>query len=197
MTLFEKNGNGVVLNCPETPGISVGIRGLYKFSGDRIPSGSVVYANLFNTQWGTNFAEWIEGSFSSKFYIWNYDKYNIGQNFITPTEETRSPLYAVWFEGPGGNVPVSGKGLSISSEGILLTAYCKNRDGEGTILRLWEQAGRDVSCKITLPEGTSYREAIPCNLRGEINNNTQKIPVKGNQLEVEMKANRPVTLILK
>jgi hypothetical protein len=197
MTLFEKNGNGVVLNCPETPGISVGIRGLYKFSGDRIPSGSVVYANLFNTQWGTNFAEWIEGSFSSKFYIWNYDKYNIGQNFITPTEETRSPLYAAWFEGPGGNVPVSGKGLSISPEGILLTAYCKNRDGEGTILRLWEQAGRDVSCKITLPEGTSYREAIPCNLRGEINNNTQKIPVKGNQLEVEMKANRPVTLILK
>ena len=52
-----------------------------------------VFVNLYNNQWGTNFTEWIEGSFSSKMYIWGYDKYNSASSLITPTEETRTPLW--------------------------------------------------------------------------------------------------------
>jgi alpha-mannosidase len=196
MTMFDKSGSGVVLNCPDAPGISIESRGLYKFSGEKNLSDATVYANLYNTQWGTNFTEWIEGSFSSRFFIWSYNKYDAEQTFVTPSEETRTPLYAAYFDGSKGNIPASQKGLSLSRKGILVTAYCKNRDGEGTILRLWEHSGKDGLCKITLPGGTDFKEALACDLRGEIIEN-QRYFIKGKEIEILVKANQPLTLILK
>ena len=40
--------------------------------------------------------------------------------------------------------------------------------GEGTLLRLWEQAGNAATCTIQLPTGMKARTAQFCNLRGEI-----------------------------
>ena len=196
MTMFENSGNGVVLNCPSSPGISIDTRGLYHFSDEKVLERAKVYVNLFNTQWGTNFTEWIEGSFSSKFYIWSYDEYDAERSFITPSEETRTPLYGIYFDGEKGNSPLSQKGLSLNRKGIIITAYGKNRDGEGTVLRLWEQSGKAGSCKISLPEGCSFKKAIPCNLRGEVIG-SHEISITGNQFEVYIKANQPVTFILK
>jgi alpha-mannosidase len=196
MTMFDSKGNGIVLNCPTSPGISIDNRGLYTFSGKKELKGANVFTNLFNNQWGTNFTEWTEGSFSSKFYIWSYSGYNSESSFITPSEETRTPLYGVFYDGEKGDFPLSQKGLTLSRKGILITAYCKNRDGEGTTLRLWEQAGNEGLCRITLPEGNRFINAIPANLRGEINEK-QAIEIKDNQFEVMMKANHPATFILK
>lgn len=196
MTMFDNKGSGIVLNCPEAPGISIGSRGLYHFSGEKKLKGSEVYSNLFNTQWGTNFREWIEGSFSSKFYIWSYAEYDPEVGFITPSEETRSPLYCTFFDGPAGTIPVSRSGLSLSRKGILVTAFCANRDGEGTILRLWEQSGKEGPCRIILPGGCDFKEAVRCDLRGTILNN-ERIAIKDNELEISMKSFQPVTLILK
>ena len=196
MTMFDETGTGYALNSPEAPGISIGERGLYQFSGRKVPKGSKVYVNLYNTQWGTNFAEWIEGSFSSKLYIWSYNGYNAEKSLITPSEETRVPLYATHYEGANGSYPTTNIGLSLSRKGILVTAYGKNRDGEGTILRLWEQAGSEGTCTITLPSGSKFRKAIECNLRGEPNDNSD-IQVINGQFSVMMKPNKPATYILR
>ena len=80
MAMFDDHGTGIALNSPASPGISIDNPGLYKFSKKKKLTSGKVYANLFNTQWGTNFTEWIEGSFSSIFYIWSYDKYNATGN---------------------------------------------------------------------------------------------------------------------
>ena len=69
MALFNDKGFGIGLNSPNAPGVSIDNPGLYKFSKTKQLSTSKVYVNLFNTQWGTNFTEWIEGSFSSKVYL--------------------------------------------------------------------------------------------------------------------------------
>jgi alpha-mannosidase len=196
MTMFDESGTGYAINTPSSPGISIGERGLYQFSGKKEPAGSKVYINLFNTQWGTNFAEWIEGSFNSRLFIWSYKGYDPEKSLITPTEETRIPLYATHFDGIKGNYPLTNNGLALSRKGILVTAYGKNRDGEGTILRLWEQSGSEVPCTVTLPSGSTYKRAVRCNLRGVISENPE-IPVIEGKFTIVMKPNKPATFILK
>lgn len=196
MTMFDNTGYGAAINCPSSPGISIDSRGLYTFSGKKVLTGSKVYVNLYNNQWGTNFTEWIEGSFSSRFYVWSYNGYNAEKSFITPSEETRSPLYGIFFDGTEGKIPLSGAGVTLNRKGILLTAFGKNRDGEGTIIRLWEQSGNEGLCKISLPVNNFFNKAFPCNLRGELTD-SKYITIINNQFEVNIKANQPATFILK
>lgn len=196
MTLFDKTGTGYALNTPSAPGISIEERGLYKFSGKKEQWGDKVYVNLYNTQWGTNFAEWIEGSFSSKLYIWSYNGYDPEKSLITPSEETRVPLYATYADGAKGGQPLTNNGISLSLKGSLVTAYGKNRDGDGTILRLWEQAGNEGACTITLPSGSRFVKAVECNLRGEPSENSE-IQIIDNRFTVMMKPNKPASYILK
>lgn len=196
MTMFDKLGKGVALNCPFTPGVSIDNPGLFQFSGKKQLSSGKVFVNLYNNQWGTNFTEWIEGSFSSKFYIWSYNKYDSQESFITPSEETRTPLYGVYYDGDKGEFPIVRKGISLSSKGVLVTAYGENRDGDGTILRLWEQAGKEGSCIVTLPKGNTLKRAYPCNLRGEITDKNG-VAISNNSFKILIHANQPVSFILK
>ena len=196
MTMYDRSGNGVVLNCPDAPGISIDERGLFRYSRTKELKTGKVYANLYNNQWGTNFTEWIEGSFYSKFYIWSYRGYDAERQFVTPSEETRVPLRGVYFDGEKGDLPLSQAGVSLSRKGILVTAFGKNPDGEGTILRLWEQAGTTGRCRIDLPEGSTCKVAYPCDLRGDISK-AERIEILSRSFEIEIGANQPRTFILK
>ena len=48
-----------------------------------------------------------------------------------------------------------------------MTAFCPNPDGAGTVLRVWEQAGKAGEITVTLPKGLKATSAQPVNLRGE------------------------------
>ena len=196
MTLYDGSGKGMVLNCPSSPGISIDDPGLFRFSRNKELSTGKVFVNLFNTQWGTNFTEWIEGSFSSKIYIWSYEKYDSEKTFITPSEETRVPLKAVFYEGPKGEIPATAEGISLSRKGILLTAFKTNPDRDTMVLRLWEQAGKDGLCEVSLPEGSDYNRAYPCNLRDEITDE-RGIVISNNTFQFTIQANQPASFILK
>lgn len=115
-------------------------------------------------------------------------------SLITPTEETRVPLMATYTEDDGGELPFFSEGITLSEKGILVTAFGPNTDGEGDLLRLWEQAGKKGKCTVTL-SGKSYRSAQFCNLRGEPLGDS--FPIKNNELSVEMHAYQPVSIILK
>jgi hypothetical protein len=194
MALFDEEGSGIGLNCPSSPGISLDSRGLFKFSGKKQLKNSKVFVNLYNNQWGTNFTEWIEGSFSSKMYIWSYNDYDPEESIITLSEETRVPLMGVFFEGENGKMPGAQRGLSLSRKGILITSYRKTR--EGMELRLWEQSGEDGACTVKLPNGSKYEVAYPANLRGEIIC-MEGIEISGNSFNADVKANKPLSFILK
>lgn len=194
MAVVDNKGNGFGLNTPHAPAVSLGRPGLYRFSGEFIPKEPNVFVNLFNTQWGTNFTEWIDGSLSAKVYLWSADKYDNESSLITPTEETRVPLMGVYAQGKGGALPLTAQGIGLSRKGVLVTAFGPNTDGEGDVLRLWEQAGKKGKCTVTLPDDR-YTSAQVCNLRGEPLGET--IRIKDGALSVELQVYSPVSLILK
>ena len=192
MAVVDTKGNGFGLNTPNAPAVSLDRPGLYRFTGDFVPQKPNVFVNLFNTQWGTNFAEWVEGHLSAKVYLWSIEGYENESSLITPTEETRVPLIAAYTDGQGGNLPLSAEGIQLSRKGVLVTAFDSNE--EGVLLRIWEQSGKGGKCEITLPDN-GYRMAQVCNLRDE---QTGKVlPVKQNKIIVELNAYQPMSLLLK
>ena len=194
MTMFDNLDKGVALNCPTSPGVSIDNPGLFQFSKKKQLTTGKVFVNLYNTQWGTNFTEWIEGSFSSKIYVWSYNKYDSEASFITPSEETRIPLKGVFYDGPRGKSPLTQEGISLNRKGILVTAF-KN-EGDGKLLRLWEQAGNSGLCEISLVKDSNYKKAYRCNLRGEIIDENG-IEISNNSFQFIIKAYKPVSFILK
>ena len=195
MAIIDNNGNGFGICSPDAPGISLDRPGLWKYSGDFTPKKPNVFFNLYNNQWSTNFTEWIEGSWSARFYLWSITGYDNEKSIITPSEEKRVPLKAAVFNGPEGDLPVTGSGLSLSQKGILVTALGENPDGEGTILRLWEQAGHDSRCIVQFSETLPFRTAQPCDLRGQISGKTYDI--MNGKLIFDIKACQPLSFILK
>ncbi len=158
------------------------------------PSKPNVFYNLYNNQWSTNFTEWIEGSWSAKFYIWPVDSYDNEKSIITPSEEFRVPMIAGFAEGGNGSIPVSAKGIELSMKGVLVTAFGKNPYGDGLILRLWEQAGNNGKCIISLPEGLNGKVAIPVNLRGEVAGSPFEI--RNNSISVDIKGYKPYSFMI-
>jgi len=192
VTGSDKKGFGI--SSPDVPGISLDRPGLWKFTRNFIPSNPNVFFNLYNNQWSTNFTEWIEGSWSAKFYIWPVDNYDNEKAIITPSEEFRVPLLAEFSAGGNGPMPVYAKGIELSMKGVLVTAFGKNPYGDGLILRLWEQAGNSGKCTISLPEGLEGKVVIPVNLRGEVTGSPFQI--SDNKISLEITAYKPYSFVV-
>ena len=187
--------NGFAVSSPDVPGISLDRPGLWKFTRNFIPSNPNVFYNLYNNQWSTNFTEWIEGSWSAKFYIWPVDNFDNEKSIITPAEEFRVPMLAAFAARSDGSIPVSAKGIELSMKGVLVTAFGKNPYGNGLILRLWEQAGKSGRCTVSLPEGMEGKIVIPVNLRGEVAGNPFKI--KDNKISLDINRFKPYSFVIK
>ncbi|HUT93581.1 MAG TPA: glycoside hydrolase family 38 C-terminal domain-containing protein [Thermoguttaceae bacterium] len=194
MTITGPDGKGVGL-CPlDSPLVSIGQPGLYRYSKEFGSRDPVVFVNLFNNVWGTNFQQWTEGAWQSRIRIWAVDGTGIEADLITPSWEARSPCKAAFFDGPAGTLPPSQSGIELSRKGVLVTAFGPNPDGDGMLLRLWEQAGEDGPCRVRLPGGMSVSQAQPCDLRGRPQGDP--IPVREGQIEVPLRHFAPASLIL-
>ena len=195
IAVVDENGNGFGISSPDVPGISLDRPGLWKYSGEFIPEKPNVFFNLYNNQWSTNFTEWIEGSWNTRFYLWSIDNYENEKDLITPSEETRMPLKAAFSEGYNGSLPASKQGISLSKQGILITAFGPNPDDAGTLLRIWEQAGNTVECMVSLPDNLKVDYAQPVNLRGV--NLGEKIQITGGKFKIKVDSYKPYSFILK
>ncbi len=194
MAVLDSKSSGFGIMSPDVPGISLDRPGLWSYSPTFVPQKANVFFNLYNNQWSTNFTEWVEGSWSARFYIWSIDQYSNGPSIVTPSEELRNPLLAALASGKGGVLPVTGQGIRVSEKGILVTAFGKNRDGAGDLIRLWEQNGVNTKCVVTLPSESLYKMAQPCNLRGE--KLGKAIQLTSHSFEAELIAYQPATYIL-
>jgi len=193
--VLDKNNQGFGVTSPDVPGVSLDRPGLWKYSTDFIPQKGNVFFNLYNNQWSTNFTEWVEGSWTAKFYLWSIYNYSDGNSIVVPSEEIRNPLMTSYAGGAAGKISASAKGISVSEKGVLVTFFGKNRDGEGDLIRLWEQNGKDMVCTVTLPAGSTYKTAQFCDLRGE--EKGEILTITNQTIQVKLKANQPVSLILK
>ncbi len=194
LAVLDQNNQGIGLYSPDLPGISLERPGLWKYSKDFMPSKSNVFFNLYNNQWSTNFTEWIEGSWNASVYLWFIDDYDSEESLITPALEHRHPLIATAGGGQGGALPAVQAGIQLSAKGLLVTAFGPNPDGKGTILRIWEKAGKAGKLAITLPSGAHFTTAQPCNLRGVKTGGP--IHVSDNKIEVTYQSYKPLSFIL-
>ncbi len=69
-----------------------------------------------------------------------------------------------------------------------------NPVGEGTLLRIWEQAGTSGNVTITFPAGSTYKTAQPVNLRGEVAG--EPVNITGQKFNYTATPYSPVSFIL-
>ena len=93
-----------------------------------------------------------------------------------------------------GKLPASQSGIALSRSGTLVTAFGRNPDGAGTILRLWEQAGVGGELTVSLPAGTAFTTATPVDLRGE--KAGAPIKIVDGHFSVALKAYAPGSFVL-
>lgn len=194
VAVFGPNGRGVGL-CPlDNPLVSLSEPGCWKYQVDFVPRKPVVYVNLFNNQWTTNFRMWNKGSWSARVRLWAFKRFDPQESLITPALEARFPLVAAFAEGADGTLPTSGEGLRASRKGVLVTAFGPNPDGAGIVLRLWELAGESGHVTVRLPKGLNARSAQPVDLRGRPIE--KALPVKGGSFATTLHAFAPASFIL-
>jgi len=193
MTVAGRDGRGAGLVPLDSPLVSLGYPGIYRYAKQWEPREPLVFVNLFNNIWGTNFQQWIGGSWSSRVRLWAAGK-DAESDLITPSWEARNPCLAAWCEGPAGAQPPLQTGIELSRKGVLLTALGPNPDGDGLLLRLWEQVGGKEPCTVRFPTGLRPHRVQPCDLRGRPIG--QAIPVENGQVTVPCEPFAPVSLLL-
>ncbi len=194
LTVAGADGRGVGL-CPlDSPLVSLDAPGCWKYSLDFVPRHGRVYFNLFNNQWTTNFRLWNEGTWTSRVRLWSVDGGDMARALVVPAAEARSPLLAGYADGPAGSLPATQRGLEVSSPGLLVTAFGPNPDGDGTVLRLWECAGRAGECDIRLPEFWKANTAQPVDLRGQPQG--APVPIQDGHLRAAVQPFAPTTFVL-
>ncbi len=195
LTVTGPDGRGLAI-CPiDSPLVSLDQRGLWQFSPDFVPKRPMVYVNLFNNLWSTNFQQWIGGSWSCTVRLWSIDGSSPERALVPTAMEARVPCQAAVFDGPAGTLPVAQSGIALSRPGVLITAFGPNPDGDGLLLRLWEQIGDDQPCRVRLPQGLRPASVQPCDLRGRPAG--EPIPAKDGGFEVPMTRFAPVSVVFK
>lgn len=193
--VIAPDGSSVAL-CPvDSPLVSLDRRGLWKYSPGFVPKKGTVFVSLFNNLWSTNFAQWIEGSITSRVRIWLQTPEEGDAEFIKRCWEARMPLQAAYADtDTPGPLPVEQEGLRVSREGVLATAFGTNPYGDGTLLRLWEQVGQGGPCEVQINPVFGFTKAQPVNLRGE--NGGEAMDVVDGKLTFQIAAYEPVSLVL-
>jgi alpha-mannosidase len=196
VTISDADGSGIAV-CPlDHPLVSLDRPGCWRFSKDAAdftPERPIVYVNLFNNQWNTNFRYWYPGTWSSRVRLWTFDAHTPPDAVMaTPALEARNPLMAIATRGDGDRLPAEQSGLSVSRPGVLVTAFGANPDGHGTLLRVWEHAGVSGELTVAIPGG--FTSATPVDLRGEPCG--QQRPLAAGQLVFPLAAYAPSSWVL-
>ncbi|MEX6690961.1 hypothetical protein QTN47_25860 [Danxiaibacter flavus] len=196
VTMSDATGRGIAVAPLDHPLISLDTMGCWKFSLDFVPQKPVVYINLYNNQWNTNYRYWYPGSWSSRVRIWTFDKNTPTDEVMSvPVLEARNPLLAITSEKSNNKLPATQRGIELSRKGIEVTAYGENPDGnKGTLLRLWEIAGESGDVSIMLPVHNKFTKARPVNLRNETTG--QEISIINGKFSCKMKGFGPASFIL-
>lgn len=196
LAVYGADGYGVGI-CPlDAPLVSLGEPGCWRFSWDYLPQKADVFINLFNNQWNTNFRLWNEGSWRQTVRLWTFQQYDAETSLIRPALQARFPM--VGKTAPDfkkrGNRPPEAAGLQLSRRNVLVTSFGVDPGTGKLMLRLWEQAGKDGPCVITLPKGLAVQAVQPCDLRNRPLGDP--LAVEAGRLQVDVRHNAPLNLEL-
>jgi len=144
-----------------------------------------IYSNLFNNNFGTNFAATQAGDFLFRYVfttregtVEDSEAVAFGFDAVTPLEAMFTP------PGPG-TLPTSNSFLEIENPGVALLTWKKAEDGHGWILRLWNTGETRALARVRMP-GLRLLSAKPVNLvEEEVEGEVQLTP---GGLDVEIAA---------
>jgi alpha-mannosidase len=209
LAVFDRTGRGFGV-CPiDSPLVSLGEPGGWRYSADFIPGKAAIFINLFNNQWTTNFRLWNEGTWTSRVRIWSFHRYDPVESLVRPALEARYPVQAVCATGKGGAIPTSGHGIALRHldrtdavappfsprrKNVLVTAFGRSPHDPGILLRLWELAGEDGDCQVDLPKAMAVGRALPVDLRGQPIG--PAVTVVGNRFPAVLKGFAPASYLL-
>ncbi|QJB31633.1 hypothetical protein HF329_10045 [Chitinophaga oryzae] len=195
VAITSPDKSGMALSSADAPLVSPGEPGLWKYSMDYIPRQPALFVNLYNNMWNTNFALWQEGTWTESVRIWPVARgTSTTENLVKYAWETRVPLLTATAEGAPGILPETQQGIAISRPGVLVTAFGDNPDGDGTILRLWEQAGISGNCTVNFNDQQKIKAVLPLDLRG--NKKGAPIAVKKGSFVFRLDRYSPASFLL-
>jgi len=147
----------------DTPLVSIGSPAIERFDGSGGPGAPVLFFNLFNTQWGTNFPQWIGGTLRYRFrlvpHAGDWRRVRAWEQAAVALQPPGcSPV-------PAGSEPLPS--LLAEADLPLETVTLKPAEaGDGIILRLREPSGR--AGKRTLrfhpPRAADRFQVVVCSL---------------------------------
>jgi alpha-mannosidase len=194
LVVTGEDGSGTALVPLDSPVVSLGVPGGWRYSPRFESHGSTVFVNLFNNQWSTNFAQWNGGTWTSRVRVWATASASADRSLIVGAWDARQPPMVAVGDGAAGKLPLSAQGLELSMAGVLATAFGENPDGPGLLLRLWEQAGGSGNCRVKLPPGLHAAVALPVDLRGRPIGDP--VTIREGAFEVRMKPYAPASFLL-
>jgi hypothetical protein len=194
VAMLDTRNSGAGFCAPDTPLVSLSRPGGWKYDPTFVPDKATAFVNLFNNQWTTNFRFWNSGTWTVRVRLWAINRYEADAALITPSLEARSPLLAVAADGTPGKLPPAQRGLELSRKGVQVTAFGANPDGEGTVLRLWELAGKSGSCQVRLPAGMNAKSVQPVNLRGVPEG--KPLAIRNGAFTASLKAFAPASFVI-
>lgn len=71
----EEGGAGVCVVTKDAPLCAIGETGIYTYRKRYEPHAPILYFNLFNNMWGTNFPQWIGGDLRFDFILFGYEDF--------------------------------------------------------------------------------------------------------------------------
>lgn len=190
-----EDGDYSVGVCPlDTPAFLLGELDFMHYAPEYEHPKSHLYLNLFNNRWNTNFTSFWSGNLLSEVRLWvNPKQADNATGLVVPGWEARLPLQVGIATTPAGKLPVCREGLKVSKKGVLVTAYGNNPDGEGTLLRVWENGGTSGTCDISLPTAKDG-VAQPVNLRGVPEG--APIPIRKGKFTVTLQKYAPASWLI-
>jgi alpha-mannosidase len=156
------------------------------------PKRSAIFSWLMNNYWGTNFPAWQGGDYTFRYVLTSgaavdpKEADRFGTDAMTPLETTQVA------RGTGeSKLPVSEAGLlEIDSPDVNLSTWKIAEDGEGSILRLQEIAGRASRVRIR----SRYFGFVRAWVASELEDKLSSLAVEDGGIEVSVQPFQTVTL---
>ena len=131
---LEEGENSVTITNRQAPLWSVGENGIYRFRKVYTPSQSILYSNLFNNSWGTNFPQWMGGDYRYEYRVSFAEKcvesaYQHSEQFVS------TPLLAFSETAGRAIYPSTCSLISLTGNAEIL-AFKKQEAGNDYILRV-------------------------------------------------------------
>lgn len=156
----EDQGCGFAIMPKDMPLFSLGNPGVLRFTRHPGRQKPVVWMQLFNNTWGTNFPQWIQGEMTFSYRLMPYqgtwDQADVWQNARI---FRAAPLAASGIMKTAELLP---EGL----QDMMLSSWKRSEDGEGWILRLHDISGRFQTKRLKL--NPYFRQVWKCSLTEEI-----------------------------